>query len=218
MESGWNFGLVDTCDLIDDIKERLEGCGKAQLKWSSAVFPNNKKAIEALMNEVSALRRDGLEVNMKRRIDDITVEIERLWELEEKYWGQQARLNWLSFGDHNTRFFHATTVQRRQRNRVTRIKNEDGQWLEDEGLIGDCFGEFFSQLFASSGDRDLSLALSFVEPKIDAGMNADLLKEVSLKEVKDAIFQLGKDKALGLGGFSGWFFQHSWDITGGKDF
>lgn len=42
-------------------------------------------------------------------------------------------------------------------------------------------------------------------------MNASLLIPVSLEDIKDAVFQMGKLKALGLDGFQGVFYQPFWD-------
>lgn len=43
------------------------------------------------------------------------------------------------------------------RNKVVRIRNNDGVWLEKDGDTGDCFKSFFADLFSSSGPRDCLL-------------------------------------------------------------
>ena len=35
---------------------------------------------------------------------------------------QRARVNWLKMGDSNTKFFHQSTMQRRQKNKVLWIR------------------------------------------------------------------------------------------------
>lgn len=143
----------------------------------------------------------------------VIAEIERVWDLEEKYWGQRDRLNWVKYGDRNSKFFHAVTVQRRQRNTVTKIKKEDGVWTEDLNEISACFSNFYYDLFSSVGQRDFSEALQFVKPVITSEMNDALMGPVNMVEVKYAVFQLGKDKAPGPDGFSGVFFQSSWEMV-----
>ena len=47
------------------------------------------------------------------KVKGISEEIKLLWSEEEKFWGQKSCLKWLNWGHKNSRFFHATTVQRK---------------------------------------------------------------------------------------------------------
>ncbi|KAH0969686.1 hypothetical protein GBA52_028478 [Prunus armeniaca] len=53
--------------------------------------------------------------NTLQQQEAINADLEKLWKAEELYWCQRSRVNWLSAGDKNTRFFHLSTIQRRQR-------------------------------------------------------------------------------------------------------
>lgn len=44
-------------------------------------------------------------------------------------------------------------------------------------------------------------------------MNENLLAPVCRKKVKEAVFQLGGNKAPGPDGFSGKFYQASWSVV-----
>ncbi|KAM1263058.1 hypothetical protein ACFX2G_028721 [Malus domestica] len=54
--------------------------------------------------------------------------INRLEAQEEEYWALRSRIRWLQAGDSNTAFFHQSTVQRRRRNKLARIKNKEDSW------------------------------------------------------------------------------------------
>lgn len=87
---------------------------------------------------------------MKRaEAEALTKEIEMAWDREEKFWWQRSLVNWLQSRDRNTRFFHTSTLQRRARNKVIRLRGRDGVWLENEGEIGKEFTDFYNKLFAS---------------------------------------------------------------------
>ena len=60
----------------------------------------------------------------------------------------------------------------------------------------------------------MSAPLSVVCSKVSVGMNVALLGELSLKEVRLAVFDLGDLKAPGPDGFPGLFFQHFWPLVG----
>lgn len=49
---------------------------------------------------------------------------------EETYWHQKSKEIWLVDGDKNTKYFHISTKQRRERNRISKLK-EDGSLIED---------------------------------------------------------------------------------------
>ncbi|CAN1120648.1 hypothetical protein LINPERHAP2_LOCUS323, partial [Linum perenne] len=52
--------------------------------------------------------------------------LDEAWRNEELFWGQRAKVNWLNLGDRNTKFFHASTMLRQQRNNITKLKSEIG--------------------------------------------------------------------------------------------
>lgn len=58
-------------------------------------------------------------------------EIRRTWQQEEQYWAIRSRIQWLKWDDNNMRFFHASTLPRRQRNHITMLQDEEHQWVRD---------------------------------------------------------------------------------------
>lgn len=90
------------------------------------------------------------------------------------------------------------TVQRRQTNRIVTIKNDVGDWLDDDQVIVDCFKRFYLELFKSKGPGDFQDALQVVDCVISDDENWKLCRSVSNLEIRNDAFQLGKDKAPGL--------------------
>ncbi|KAB5569895.1 hypothetical protein DKX38_003688 [Salix brachista] len=51
------------------------------------------------------------------------------WDLcreEEAFYKQRSRVQWLSLGDHNTKFFHRSLMHRNSRNAINRLQDRDG--------------------------------------------------------------------------------------------
>lgn len=63
------------------------------------------------------------------------------------YWGQRARIKWLNEGDKNTKFFHASVIQRRRRNRIYRIQNNRGEWVEGKEETFAAILEHYEQVY-----------------------------------------------------------------------
>lgn len=115
------------------IYSKISSCRRAISLWKKTSQTNSQKKIEAIKEQLE-----------KAQIDDNTTYEELLklkWELceafreEEMFWKQKSRATWLKEGDRNTNFFHATTKQRRARNRVTKLKRSDGTWAETKERI-----------------------------------------------------------------------------------
>nr|GEX42583.1 hypothetical protein [Tanacetum cinerariifolium] len=49
--------------------------------------------------------------------------------------------------------------------------------------------------------------------KLDNDLSLDMIKNVTVKEVKDAMFSIGNDKSPGPDGYTACFFKESWDIV-----
>jgi hypothetical protein len=54
-------------------------------------------------------------------------EWENLCKQEEIFWRQKSRVQWLKEGERNTRFFHRSTMANRAHNRISSIKDEEGE-------------------------------------------------------------------------------------------
>lgn len=78
---------------------------------------------------------------------------------EEILWYQKSKEAWAKFGDRNTKFFHTTTLIRRQRNKVTGLLKEDGSWTRDstkmKGITLSYFKHLFAQEFQPSSQEAL---------------------------------------------------------------
>ncbi|KAM1621462.1 hypothetical protein ACFXTN_018310 [Malus domestica] len=88
--------------------------------------------------------------------------VDSLWSQEESYWKQRSRVQWLKEGDANTKFFHQSTLQRRRRNKVVSLKDNNGNWVKNPGQVRRMFDDYFTELFTSSGMRDWGQILNCV--------------------------------------------------------
>ncbi|CAL2225696.1 unnamed protein product [Prunus armeniaca] len=64
-------------------------------------------------------------------------------------------------GDRNTKFFHLTTVVRRRRNKIERLKDSNGDWVEDDEGIKRLVVEYFQGLFNQDAGAPTAIYQSF---------------------------------------------------------
>lgn len=70
--------------------------------------------------------------------------------INEWFWEQRSRINWMAEGDCNSRFFHATAVARKRRNIIRAIQLQDGTWETSEKGIRRAFQDHFGDIYKGS--------------------------------------------------------------------
>lgn len=83
-------------------------------------------------------------------------------------------------GDKNTTFFHQTTLSKRSRNKVVRLREGDGAWIEEEQGIIHELHSFYTNLFTSgrvSREEELTFddTLKGITTQIPPNVNDDLV-------------------------------------------
>ena len=135
---------------------------------------------------------------------------------KEAFWKQRSWIKWLKDGDRNTKFFHDTTLEKRSRLYISRIKNDMGIWLERQEEIQDEAVWFFQTLLSEESvlqaDSSLWFLLQHIPSLVSNEDNAQLTAEVKLEEVRNAIFGLDPESAPGMDGYPGDFYRHCWEI------
>ena len=71
-------------------------------------------------------------------------------DIDEVMWKQRSRINFLKEGDQNTSFFHTKASNRKQRNWIQGLEDENGLWQEGIDEIEYVATQYFSTLFTSS--------------------------------------------------------------------
>ncbi|GAV92217.1 Exo_endo_phos domain-containing protein [Cephalotus follicularis] len=132
---------------------------------------------------------------------------------EETFFKQKSRIQWLKEGDANTAFFHRVVKVRQSRNHLARIKDVQGNWVEDEaGIIQVVVNHFTGIMGTSSRQTQWNGHLYGYSKRIAEEHIAALGSPITREEVKDALWSLHPHKAPGPDGYNGYFFREAWDI------
>lgn len=123
----------------------------------------------------------------RQEVQQIISQIATLRKQEEQFWGMRSRIKWLHWGDQNTRFFHATTIQRRQNNRITMLQLEDQSWCREPTRIQQHIKAFYENLYSSDGPQHYQPILDQCPSPITESINEELVAIPLWEEIKEAV-------------------------------
>lgn len=129
---------------------------------------------------------------------------------EEVYWFRKSREEWIASGDRNTRFYHASTMIKRNGNRIGVLKNAKGEWTSNTHYLEQMAMQHFHNPFTveQRGCQTNELTSGF--PTIPESKLHMLSQQVSQEEVKQALFEMSPSKAPGVDGLQAGFYLTLW--------
>ncbi|CAH9105200.1 unnamed protein product [Cuscuta epithymum] len=131
------------------------------------------------------------------------------------YYRQKAKINWLKEGDANTKYFHLSLKAKHNRLNISRIKLDNGVWIDSADDICNSAVAYYSDLLNADDETDsLDHAdyLRNIKQIISQEDNIHLMRPITKDELKEAVFSLGKNSAPGIDGFDGVFYQCAYAI------
>lgn len=210
IRQGWNSNKENISN-YEGLIDRTKTCKRTLQNWHQKNFKRADVEIAKHKVRLTELQNGGrADWREIKRVQD---QIEKLWKQEQIFWGQRSRLKWLKWGDRNSSFFHATTIQRRDRNRLHRIKDKNGDWVEGQEDIFRAILDHFSEVYAAEECVGIAECLQTVQPKVSQEMNKSLMAQVTDVEIKKAVDSLGASKAPGLDGLNEMFYQNHWEVV-----
>lgn len=133
---------------------------------------------------------------------------------EQAFWKQRAKVFWLTDGDLNTKFFHISASNRKNKNLLRGLFDETGKWCTSDDDLEGIALRYYGNLFTTSMPTNILEMVDFLPSIISEDMNVLLTKDFSEEEIHSALMQMHPSKAPGLNGFSPRFYQHFWPLIG----
>ncbi|KAJ9564765.1 hypothetical protein OSB04_000731 [Centaurea solstitialis] len=196
------------------LRDKLKFVKQKIKEWSKEKFGSLDKKLEDARNECNRLENKAEEVGWTETERGKWLESRKLClDLEEKKGGmlrQKAKLRWLTEGDENSKYFHATLKHRERKNTIRGLEI-NGEWVEDPKRVSAHIADFFKNKFSS--DHNHRPKFESAKTKTLSREEAEFLEEpFGEDEVWLAIKDCGSNKSPGPDGFTMGFVKKFWGI------
>ena len=194
----------------------LTNCKEALRDWARTSFGHRERRIRELSARLERINKAVYSQATSTEAKRVGDELESLLLIDEHYWKQRARVDWLKGGDKNSAYFHSRALRRKSRNTIRGIQNEAGEWVTSEREVRDVFERYFLGIFSSNGASEEEFRMITCEDvrSLSEAQREFTCEEFSGEEVEKALFSMGPRKAPGPDGFHAIFFQKFWKIVG----
>ena len=167
--------------------------------------------LETVIHDLERKSDDRMLENMEKARLQATNSCLNQWLIRrERIWRKRARTYGFNIKDHNTKFFHASTLYKRRRNEIVQ-KNIQGRRVHGVANLKSEIRNHFVQRFAQDQVPDFDFSMDN-HPKITESQAHFLETIPSREEVKNAVWACGIDKAPGFDGFNFKFIKEMWDV------
>jgi len=133
------------------------------------------------------------------------------------FWKEKTKMLSFKNGDRNNVFFHV--VVKKNYSGIHRLRTDNGG-IEDPKLIEDHILDIYRNLYVDSnpnaqitGNMEDFIG-TYIPAMVSFEENIMLIKCPGYLEIKNVVFNLNGNSALGLDGFSGVFYHSCWEIIG----
>ncbi|XP_027062868.1 uncharacterized protein [Coffea arabica] len=198
IRKNWQVDFVR--DLLYILAAKLRHLKGMLRAWSRESFGNIFNMVMVVKWEVSQLEvcfDENPSDHHRIHLIELSAKLCNAQVNKDMFWHHKAKLQWLSNGDRNSKFFHAVVTKRRHKAVIHRIRSRSGEWLEAEVEIAKEVVSYFQELFSTNSGPLHSQVLDVIPKQLTDQDNADLEWFPTLEEVKDVIFFMDADNVAG---------------------
>ena len=160
-----------------------------------------------VQRELSIRKSNGL-LKLKRKLQR---DIDLVLRQEELLWFQRSREGWITSGDRNTKFYHASIVIRKSAKKIRALQSPNGKWITDPVYLKELVSDYYNKGFFQDSDGFCPLSIPYIHkfPPLSAHQLHRFNQMVTSHEIRQSVF-LTPFKALGPDGLHAGFYQHLW--------
>ena len=162
------------------LEEKLKGLSCSLLAWGRYTFGNIRKELRDFKRVLADLRAQPDRVGPSHQELKVVECIFELQHREETLWRQRSRMQWLSEGDRNTRFFHMRASRGKKKNRINRLARPDGSITKDTLELSQLTRDFHHIHRSNNQAADTLANIGSLRKEIPPGVGLEKLHKPSI--------------------------------------
>jgi len=131
---------------------------------------------------------------------------------QEEFWREKSRTKWFAEGHRNTKDLHCKATTRATTINISLLKHNDTLLVNKNDIEAHVVNHFHQFSFISNRCSDHYSIINVIPRLLTDVERCALVKQPTLLEVKQVVFNPSSETALGLDGFSGAFYKKFWYI------
>lgn len=158
------------------ISQKIKICGQSLASWGKEItgnFSGRIKQCKVVMKQY----RGGRDDSSKGKYREARKEMMKVLDQRDIFWRQRAKQLWLSAGDQNSKYFHNYASTRRRNNQITKLINDEGNWVEWETGLTALISEYFSKLFTAN-EVDWQEVIDNIPTTVTISQNEELMQPI----------------------------------------
>ncbi|KAJ1297556.1 hypothetical protein BS78_01G385600 [Paspalum vaginatum] len=193
-------------NLVQRWNYKLSALRRSLRGWAAQTNGDYKKKKSELQNIICSLDTEAEVRDLNEtELECLTQSQDQLTKLlreEEIKFYQQAKAKDVLLGDNNTRYFHMIANGKHRKKRIYSLENGNTK-VEGHANLKNFITEFYKGLFGEQEENSFTLdeSINHDIPQVSSQENILLTADFSESEIKEAIFSMKHNKALGPDGF-----------------
>ncbi|KAJ9536540.1 hypothetical protein OSB04_un000292, partial [Centaurea solstitialis] len=211
----WNVDIAG--NFMFRVTSKLKAL-KAPLRRLRSAYGNLSSRATSLKGELDVAQLaadfDPDNVDARENVKRIRADYQKACWVDISAARQRAKVKWLTEGDANTRYFHKAVEEKRHAQHIHAICRADGTYVYDDEVVNAFLDHFISIIGTEDPLVSPEMYLDMFTTRLVLGDALHMVRPIEDKEIRDAIFDIGNEKAPGSDGFSSKFYKAAWEVVG----